>query len=513
MNIHTHLKHRHLVAGPLALLLLAVSLFGHVAPASLQELIQNDSGYSTLPSHTQVKPDEGTIFEDGALVEGAILVRTEGVARLHAGRVSITGLSGAFHLTRYDNALTVSALTAPVLVLYDGAQVLIPAGWTWRTDDIKTLKTFKDDYKEWRSQRVLTRTPERFLRSQLSALSILAPVEDDLPHSSVLPAPEGTSSLLLPLAQKREWEQWSTQVMGTLTDAIEQGDEDRARQIAEDTRYASAFAAPIAADVLPVLLARLEDDSSLSHALLSHLSGQGDVLTLASVHPYLRTAAWTLPLSDSNYLLSLFALPQSDMQPEGVSDFAMGRWYQAVTERLKNAKDPLPLLESLIAELSPLVEQALSAGYPARAYRLADSLEELAEPYRSLLSSQAKSDLKKLTLIDRIDLSERQTEVSTLSVPVEVVEEDGLPPEEVEQKAYADLQSVGALFTVQTHIEAVSPQRAEVSSLIFGGTTKDVTTSFTYNVLTQEVSKLVVDDKEYPNAIGLSKFIEWVRSL
>lgn len=499
--------------------MLAVSLLGNVLPASLQDFADtSDASVILLPSHTQVQLLDGAIFEDATLVEGAVLARTDGVTRLRTGRVDITALLGAFHLTRYGDALTVTALTAPVLVAYEDAKVLIPAGWTWRTDSIRSLTPLKDDIDAWREQRTVHRTPERFLRSQLSSLSILAPVTDDLLVSKVLPQGDEPSSLLFPSAREREWQTWSRQVIGALTDATVRNDTIRARTITESPTYASAFRSPLALEVIPVLLGQLEPESPLIGSLLSLLGEQADVSLLAAVHAHLRTVAWTLPMQDigEDPLLLMYALPQSDVLTNGMSDFTMQRWMQSVSDMLRTAQDPLVVLESLIPETAPLVEKHFEADYPARANRLSMMLQQIAQPYRALLSAQTKSALKKLTLLDRVELStqdeQEQSEDHMIEKEVVAIEE-GFSPAEVESKAYEDFRNSGALFTVQTSIESVSPVHAEIHALIFGGVTQDVVTSFTYNVLTKDVEQLTVNDKNYPYAIALPKFLEWVRSL
>ncbi len=517
--MHTHIqKHRHFLAAPLGIFLLLSSLGGSVVQASLVQTSEGSPSVLLLASHTQIQPSQEAVYEHSddsfSLEEGAALVQTEGLATISVGESTVQALGGSFYLARYPSALSIAALTAPVLVRSQTAVLLIPTGWQWRGDATGDL------------QEELQQIPNDFLREQLAELHLLPSMTGSLPealeHESNDVSWSLPSFLQMESAEERQEREWNESILGAVRFACEAGDSARLQELLINPAYASLFQSRRAVEVLAVLVTRYHDQSALALPLLTVLTQKIDLRLLASVHPHFRDSVWTLPdIEDqegSVYKMLLWSMIASDSETEAISDFTMDRWKSAVMRFTKSLKAPASFLDETVHRLVPFVELFSRQGYPLRAERLSHALSSLIDPYRPLLSVETTQVVDRTRYKEARVVSGEENAGEADVLPAEVENnvpeaEQAFDPAQIEYMAYSDLRDVGALFTLETVLTAISTHQVDVDGIIFAGATKDILLNFIYDTQSKEVQDISFDGKEYPFATPIITFTDWIRGL
>ncbi|MDD5751414.1 MAG: hypothetical protein PHS73_02740, partial [Candidatus Peribacteraceae bacterium] len=130
-------RHRHFVALPLVLAVVVfVFLFSgmtdRTATASMTGRSSSASHILSLADGTRILPEERSVVQTDddvpELVRGSMLVSHPGLAEVQAAGLSLSGLSGAFHVVKNGAVMTVSALTSPVLVTDGDRHAIVQIG-------------------------------------------------------------------------------------------------------------------------------------------------------------------------------------------------------------------------------------------------------------------------------------------------------------------------------------------------------------------------------------------------
>ncbi|PIR53313.1 hypothetical protein COU76_01640 [Candidatus Peregrinibacteria bacterium CG10_big_fil_rev_8_21_14_0_10_49_10] len=543
----TRKSHRHFLAAPLAILAISLSLLSGALPSSTQSgsarvasvMEFSEGEVLSLPGGMQSLLYSGKGFTVSSteivLEEGTALLSGNGVLVLTVGQNHLSALSGAFYVAYQGGDMTVAALSAPVVVRSGSRLMIVPVGTQWRSSADATLPLLQAGYPLWLRARHVTPFPERFLVRQLQNLAFL-PKRDFLPPvRSLEPAAFRTTFSALKIGTSREQAQqaWQQQIFGTVRHLAEVGDAGALSAFFLREEYADALVSPEAVDMYARLLAGEKLDSSVRSLLLTRVIQDEDVWLAASLHPHLREETWSLFSQHTNpeaLALRLFFLPLSNVGPSSVSASAMQRWvYELGT--FAHGDKATALVHAILELHLPLVSRFEEQGYPERSRILADALITLVRNTGVTLPEELAEQmvsLKELDHVQIVNIAEAENTIEAESAeekntdkvkaePKEVSEGekgesvDSYSPEVIEERAYIVLRDMGALFTVQTSIDAVAPNTARIQEVIFASPQGDRTVTMLFDVAKGEVSQISIGHKEYPYALSLQAFAEWIR--
>jgi len=494
--------HRHFIAAPLFVFFLVVSFTSYSGnlTASLKDSDET-SDVIQLAEGAQIFVTSGSVFEqeDGRsfLQEGSILIRGQGIVKIDAGSLHLTGLHGAFYVTVHSDVVTVAALTAPVLVSGSSERVLVPAGLQWRGEDLSEI-------------------PMVFKREQMELLAGFPKIITEDPVTSGKTRSLITSPFILlelPASRARRIIEQEDAILAEASSLAQAGDSEGLRMLISDPENEELFASEQGLSVLAQLLELTEEYPPLKPVILNKLLADSDLWIIASIHPYLRANSWALShpvLDHASEILHLMAFPISNTQSEPLSDAIVQKWEDDLISFLDTASDSDVILESLSEMLIQQYRSFVRRDYPQRAAQVLSVLTNLEQRYTLEFSDELKSELKTLRTGERIDLipeapAEEATEV--------VVEEmaPSLTPQEVEERANTLLNDAGAVFTVQTTIDLEPPSIAVIEGIVFSTAQGDRMFAFYLDVISGNVSRVVSDDRTYPFELPLTAFVEWLR--
>lgn len=524
--------HRHLLVLPLLLLVLAfsVNVRGTAHPQLLAALtIESDAqgqhlqglGFIGLASPgSVVGAGEGRAV---ILREGELLFLTEGKGTVVAGGAQITGFAGGYSVTLHSGTLSVVALTTPVLLQSDdGGRRILPIGEQWRS--VGAERSLVDA--------AFLPVPADFFQEQLRAL-------EPLPRERLergLPSPRGNfppspySLLRLASAEERAQHDWAEALLGYLRTLVAQGDAPDVRSFFNDPAVREAVtSSPRSSAIFSRFLARSARSEGVAMALFPYVE-DGEAWLLASLHPQFRAVAWMSPrppaLSSDVVRLRLLSLPETDRLPEGAPGFVVERWGTEMEGYIaQQGEEQNAVLRVILTKISDAISRFEHMGYPERVQRYGVVLLALAEGHEEFLPASLRADLTRLRAFGDIAVERLPAELQWAAETPSPLEEGSsssaqrnaqyLPsPEEAEAlrtSARALLGSAGAVFTVQTSIQAVAPGRVSVRAIIFSGTEGDRAYDFTLDVSDRTVHGIIVEGKELPNEVSLSAFAAWAR--
>lgn len=487
-------RHRALVAAPLFVLFLMLSLRGGMGAT----LLSVDALGSQLGNSVALQLSPGAKASQSAdhvdLQEGSALLVSDGIASVDIRGDLLLGWSGGFEVIANPTSYTVVALTTPVLVRRGDDSVLVPSFMQWQSEE---------------GSFALKSIPEHFLRERLMQLQSLAPpadFSDDETGLSVTRVP----FVQLPAAQDRAVEARYYSVLLSLMRALRQGRVEEVRAMLSQEHVQEAIASSIGRSAVSALLhegiAQRIPEPFLSTFLLN-----SDHWMIASLHPDLRSYAWVhlIPdLSRQQMLLALSLLPASDRLADEVSNLAVEKWAQAFGMFLEQDAEPLHAMEGMLTMLEDLAQS-----HPARAKRYASQL--LASlPLLQVEEGESLQALHRIaTLEDRPIPPEHVTPSSTISIPTESEPQPIDPAVTLEllERARADLAQEGGMFTKETSLTAVHPDRVRVGNIVLATQEGDRMFSFTYNVAIKSVEEAFHEGKTLPYALPLEQYLRWVR--
>jgi hypothetical protein len=239
-------------------------------------------------------------------------------------------------------------------------------------------------------------------------------------------------------------------------------------------------------------------------------AGREDQWLLGSVHPALRETVWKQSFPGKTtreaQLLRLFSFPLSDTLPDAASVPVVKRWQAAAEETLRRETEAPLIVELLLQDARDLLERFRSEDYPDRLQRYAEAFASLSAPYTDTFSPD--------TLALRLEIMALQRGEDVVAVPSVAAssEQSSSVPswsaEEISSITHDKLSAAGALFTVQTSITPPDSHSAAVSGIVFVNSFY----SFTYDLVTGDVSGIVKDGEQFPYALSLQKFAGWAKN-
>ncbi|TSC60808.1 MAG: hypothetical protein Greene041662_40 [Candidatus Peregrinibacteria bacterium Greene0416_62] len=519
--------HRHYVILPL----LALSVLGTGAMA-----LHGSSPALTAVS-TPVGSSQGEIFDlsgmhgmllDGArmnmsgdlpiLEAGSVLITANQPAQLQVAAFTLTVLGGGYHVTKSGDAVTVAALTAPVLVEAGTTlRAVVPAGMQWRSAG-NGLTLWGDGIAAWMDARKVTALPKRFLEEQRDALRTI-PVRDLLPEPQTSVSVFAEASLPeLPEAEARRREKWVEEVLGVLRFSVEAEDAANVQKLLLQPDLAEAFSTVRAQSIASTLLFRAKRTTALEQQLLPLLTKDPDLWLLLSLHPAVSTVVWTLQAPEHSSeveAVRLLSFPFADISDDPAHAAPWNRWEEGIIASVAAAKNPESIAQELIMRLGKLALEREVDGYPERARFIARALKTLGAPVKDSLSLEAQEMLQHLSQLDSVDIramTETEAPVAAVrSISASVNADASFDASFVESRTRSILRDAGAAFSLETRIIPVSATRALVENIVFAGSIRDRTLTFTLDVERSEVLGIHEGMTEYPYAMPIQAFAEWVR--
>lgn len=525
------------MAAPLAVLIVSISVLNGALPAASQSpelsasVMRLSEGEVLRLPHGRALLYSGQGFsvtdESAAFLDGSALIATDGFLEIKVAGIKISVVSGAYHLSYHGKDINIAALTSPVLVREGSRLMVVPIGTQWRLPGDEKLPLLQAGYPLWQKARQIDAFPERFFVRQLQNLAFLPEEEDELLSAGSEPLPLWTKLPTLRVGSTRESveSEWNEDVLGAFRSLIESGDRDAADSFLHNEDYSDVLESEEAWQMMVRLLVR-EPEGPVRSFLLSILTADEDFWLLASLHPDYRAEVWSMFTEHKNpeaVTLRLFLLPTSNMAKQAVPTAAMQRWVYELS-KLAEGEKAVSLVHMTVEQHLPLVSRFDQMGYPERSRVLALALRKLVENTKVTLASELTSELHSVTSFERVSLDnpppvevpvvEEEVLEDVVEIEAEPEPEVVLPsysPDVVENRAYSVMRDIGALFTVETSIDAVAPNTARVRNIIFPGKSGDKTIDFHIDVARGEVKQVVLGSKEYPYALSIEAFRDWIR--
>lgn len=520
-------SHRHYVVLPL----LALSILG----TSIHAYTPGQSGLIAVTA--PAGSSEGQIFEHfsglrgmlfpGARVDvqsdppvlekGSVIVAADVPMKFRVGAYTLTSAGGGYHVTKNGDAVTVAALTTPVLVSAGSLRAAVPAGTQWRMR-ADAMPRWDAGIGAWMDARKVTSLPKRFAVEQRDALR-------SIPVRTLLPKPQTDVSAFteaslpeLLEAEARRREKWVEEVLGVLRHRSEGGDTAGVQELLLRPDLAEAFSTVRAQSFASALLFGSKRTTALAQQLLPFLTKDPDLWLLLSLHPAVSTVVWTLsPPEHSSEVeaVRLLSFPFADIGDDPANAVPWNRWEEGLIASVRAVKNPGPVTQELIMRLGNLALEREAKGYPERARYIARALKSLGNSVQDSLSPEAQEMLQVLSQLDSVDIRALTKPLASLSVPksiaVSSAVEESFDAVRVESQVRGMLREAGAAFSTETRIIPVSATRALVENIVFAGSSRDRTLTLMLNVQRNEVSEIHEGEEDYPYALSMQAFVEWIR--
>lgn len=523
-------KHRHFIALPIAIAVLALSVAD--AQVGISRMV------SSVSALLQAEHDERFTFDNGVfgivyaggeleregralnVLNGSVALVTDGVLHASVGSYRVTSMNGAIHLTRGSSSVTVAAITAPAFIEAGDQRMIVPVGMQWEGNG-NDIAPLNDGFKTWMKERLARPLPTHFIERVLSDLSVVRVPSSVLPESQALLPVDLVSEeeVLLPISKEKALADRYEHVLGTVRHAVEQGDMERVEALFADDGVKAAIATPRGQEVVAVLLQAIaESQTMLRMALLQQLIVHENLWMVATFHPEYRDMAWAAfepDVSAEAHLTRVFLVPFSFFGSDAFTEFTMERFAVALRGMVKQVGEPVSFVEHLIETHMPLIDRLESRGYPQRAAFLAENLEELIhtfdEPTAYMRDALTQLRQRNAVSLDPLpQRKERKHEEEVIHPAPEPVVQ--LSEEETEALGYSMLQKSGALFTVNTAVSAGGQNIVHVTDVLYGSSTVDRSVSFTLNVVTKIVSHIEIDgNTDFPYEPTFDGFVTWIR--
>lgn len=422
--------------------------------------------------------------------EDEVLLHDDGMITFRWNDLSLYGMHGAFIVSEQADHVSVAALTTPVLVRGTDTWSIIPIGFQWRSDE----------------RNVLLPLPSAFQYAKLQELhdSRSSPPLARWDPSFILPG-----TLRLPVAKQRHETMVRMQHLAALAHQIARG-RSIARMV-QDSGMSAALSSGEGYRILPSFLAELRDAPFDRSLLFPFLFQEEEGALLALFHPAFRDHAALLPLSvlspdvRAAYHLSL---PRSDLLPHALSKLAVSRWEEDLMKELPERADSLAFFTTLLATIEYTVRECARHGYVERAERYIAAMRNLTSTVE--LTPELQERLDDLPSLSVEDPELAEWVAASLSSSASSV--TSILPEDLRKRAMMDLTRQGGMFIPTTTIEPLSPTAVRITSLVLATSVGDELLDFTYDTERQEVSNIIRGSTQYPYAVSLQQFVEWVRS-
>lgn len=514
--------HKHCMAAPVFAVLLMGSLLGGISRASFTaSAVSGPSadGFMSLGIGSAAHIADGTRFEVGdetELQEGAVTILTRGKVALRAGDARIVAFDGGFFVAYDSHALSVAALTAPVLIERASEWSIVPIQSQVRMDGNGVAEP--------------SGIPESFLQqklAQLQSLDMMEKLSFPLTRSTSPAAPDDV--LQFGSAIQRSEAEWGREMIANLRTLVSQKDVVKAVTLLRDSSVLQAVSLEENGGSLMLLMAEAKESSEVEALLFPSVAQNSEDFILLSLHPDLRSVAWTLPvpegISKASRELRLILLPSTDVSAEAITPLVVAKWQADLSEVLHSSPDPAAFASILEQKMEGALVRMRDANYPERLERYSQALRHFRsealnviapvmqqvisqwseEPKESTVAAQPSSENIAAPGTDSESLpTESQTQVSD--------DVSALSPEQIETETRWMLQELGAVFTVETTVQALGPHAADVKTIVFSSPQGDRTFDFTYDVSKGEVRDIRENGGErMPYAVPIEKFLEWAK--
>lgn len=399
--------HRHLVVGPIFILILFFSVLPHAPLASLSETgetgrivaekeeyipLNQAAGMVVLPGGSAQRKEDGT----WELMGGSAVVYGREWVTIVFRDSFVRGYDGAFYVVAAGDRLTIAALTSPALFIQGTDHMLIPAETQWRTEGSLEFK----EWESWLGEREVQLLPSEFLQEYAGRVHSLKERFSNSEESA-----DGEGANILELIRDVV-----TDRAGWLMASIHPHLRDRAWVVGTP-----------------------ED------------AGRYDVP------------------------LRLLMFPSSDVLSRKIDTFTVERWMRELRQFLDTERDPGPFFNTLISHIAGLVDFADSHRYPERSKQYREVLRSLTESHGYLLTRSMRVNLEELQNREVFSIAVSPEEEPAESPPEEAKESSQpFDAAAVEALVYEAMRDAGVLFTVQTQITPLSAQRAKVDGVVFG---------------------------------------------
>ncbi|MSR68062.1 hypothetical protein EXS65_04570 [Candidatus Peribacteria bacterium] len=461
--MHARSHHRHFVAVPLTVLMLAmVGAFNQLVSASvsvpdsqsdlviasrdLEKQFSLTSGITVLlqPTSSVLVTKEDTI----ELTSGTALVKASGFASIDAGfGLHTDALLGSLLVTRDSASATVAALTFPVIVAVADTLRIVSPGYQLRVGSDGTTQ--------------VSEVPETWLSEQIAGSQML-------PVTPLSSDDDSMKTILAGYLQEPD-------------------------AVISASSVSAAFAL---ADALP--------ESSFSSLTALRLAILSDRLDQESSDLVSKRIAEDSSLSKDRVLaVPILALRTLRPLPQGLLDL----WVQDVFRAA--AADPLSTASALHSLIPHLPIRYDDAGYPKQAERWRVAIGKvsemlsplLVEPSRDLFLSDVSTALH--------GSSSRSTKIAALGESSEVARvEHTYPAPELIASARGLLLDAGALFTTITTFETddALSDCVKVSGIFMQEDAEDVPYEFSLCPLQRMVRSIKRNGVALPNAVPIQQF-------
>lgn len=447
--------HRWMLAVPVLLLVIFCTLregFVHVTAQTL-----HDASWV----FRKVEPDVGArydMLDDAtlALVDGGVLVQSEGIATVRAGEWDVNVWGGSVYVVVQRSSLTVAAFDVPVLVHGRYGRVVVPPMRQWRASGT-ALPDPTVNPAVWMRAVHTTPLPASFIRERRPIVR-----EEDAPE---------------PLQP-------------------------------DDSLLAGADTPTVAAYAL-----KAKSTRQIAAAVRSRV----ELRMYALLHPLIRDVSWAfLPEDiavDSDVWIALLMLPQLEQGDVAVSPLTVHRWGEALRVALNASSDSDATASAVLPGLEMHIARMAEDGYPLRALWFAGALRDAIGSDR-VLSLEASAAMQRLQGMTPESLKPAvlreyafplETMISKQSniVYAPIVADPGL-----EQRARDILIERGAMFTKDSTVRTVSPDMVEVNDVVFGLPLGDRLLRFYYGVERDSVRALI-DGQLQPYEVPFTAYMEW----
>ena len=528
-------RHRHFVLSPVIAVILVLSFYVGDAPltASVADSFAESGEYRIINFSGGVQSaakDDARIEEMNGkpvLLDGAAIIKGQGIFEVSAGRMDITGISGAIYASLFDGEVTLSAITSPVLAEIGSSAVLVPVNYMWRSNgDLRPLKNGLDG---WMESRGLKRIPFDFKQDILSSVSDFPEFSEsaktDLTAFSKSILSDTFPFLLIPRSESGD-ETAGEDILSAMESYVGGNDWEQFINAMDDPESEEVFSSRRGRMVLSRLLEKARENKRAFFKLVSVLAKDEKIELIMLMHPDYRSLAWdshSPKFNGDRRALFAFNLPKSDILPEPVPPYILRGWREDIEKEADSLKKPELLIEAVSKVLLSMVDAFEKDGYPLRAQNYSEILFEWKEKYSAISSATSgkieELRAQKLVPLDALDKALSAGSSANSDEPKENPQDAPakepvlvISPDETKNLAYSILQEQGALFTAETAIDPQPGMKAEVKGIVFETPSGNLSFDLTLDVSASKVSSVSINGETMPFRMPIGEFVKWVKA-
>lgn len=517
-----HLNHRLFVAFPLFAIIAAVSIVAGISNTRGQLMTDGDIITNEEPQNVvipggvvRMEPFGYGYTEAGTfhMVEGSALIAASDMLTMRVGEISVSAFDGVLHVSASSGSIALSAMTTPLLAKQGSGILVIPAMMQWAATDIPSA----EDMGSWLAQRAVMDLPEHFLIDMLPrADELMASIDQSatvMPPEFLFSPAFFLDSLQFESAQERALQYQLVSLLLALERALRDNDALAYEALLMTDATDQAMASAQGYAMLPRLLS-LAGHVGKEALLLPYFTRDHDRWLLAAFHPQIRNYALALGIPegiDREHLLNmLMLLPVSDTMGDPIEPLAANTWQTAWDGYLATTEFPADVIGQAMPVVRDSIVRFEQKKQPERLNRYRKMVQAFVQPYDMFVWQETRDILSQMQAMDvQIAMDEIVGDVA----PVESVEVVEFNAEELKQQTMARLMEFGSMFTIATSIEAVAPDRVEVTDVVFATNNGDTLLTFVYNPQADTAGEIVYQGQVLPYSMPIENYLGWVRGL